>query len=158
MNNIFPTRPTVGSSPLPLRPPCMNRFRHSPARSREYRRGLSISVRCLQRGWRRKNKLITINPCVDGSARHKSQPGQPADPVEVEEVLLLHQLWATIAASVVLGRTGSIDIASETFSLCLLSHDSSHRISHKKIAAIIDYLLCRRCRKITNCTIGSLDV
>lgn len=35
-----------------------------------------ISLRCSQRGWRRKNELITINPRVDGSARHKSQPGQ----------------------------------------------------------------------------------
>lgn len=29
-------------------------------------------------GWRRKNELITINPRVDGSARHKSQLGRPA--------------------------------------------------------------------------------
>jgi len=155
MNNIFPTRPTVRSS-LPCRSVPLT-WIASDIRRRGHA-STDAAFRYLYGGWRRKNKLIMINPCVDGNARRKSQPGQPADPVEVEEVLLLHQLWATIAASVVLGRTGSIDIASETLSLCLLFLTILLTASVTKKLLLIDYLLFRRCRRITNCTIEFLHV
>lgn len=121
MNNIFPTRPTVGSPPSVSSPavhPLVLRFRHLPrcghastrylvpAASTPRREAASIS-RLPRRpgGWRRKNELITINP-RDGSARRKSKraseratgrpTGRPADPVEVEEALLLYryELWS----------------------------------------------------------------
>lgn len=75
MNNIFPTRPTVGSPLSPrssvLLPRCASRtdrFRHSTAWSREYSLAAfryphaAHTTRCS--AWRRKNKLITIDPRV----------------------------------------------------------------------------------------------